>query len=422
MQALFKILATFTVVALAAIATPGALAADPASDDYRPAIGDRLSITAFGRADLTGEFAIGGDAAIRLPLVGGIPAAGRSRGEIEADVTKRLSELLGYDILVTVDVAVYRPVFVIGDVITPGEVIYMPGMTALQAYAKAGGAPSARQLPSQVATQMATAQRDIMVAQDELNAFLLHRAALDAALADRAEIALPDELKAVAHTPAIAATLAAEKALLGAQREGMGTRATLLASERKQLGEEVAALEQQIVSLQRHADAVAEELRRIGGLAEQGLATSQRVLELKRSKSATDSSRYEAIAFLARAKQEIVQVDLRAHEFKEVQRRERLEQRRLIEGEITRARARADGAARQMAALSQLNLAALTSGKGEITFAISRNEPGGARSIAAVATTPLQPGDIVQVTIGEGRPANAALPPRQAALAAPAAE
>ncbi len=417
MQITLRRLAALAAVAMAAMA-PGIVAADPNPDSYRLGIGDRLSISAFGRADLTGEFTIGGDATVRLPLIGAVPAAGHSRGDVEAAITEKLTRLLGYDVPLTIDIAAYRPIFVIGDVITPGEVLFVPGITALQAYAKAGGAPSLRQMPTHIASQVAVAQRDMRIAQDELNAFLVRRAALDAALQGRGGFALPDELKAVAETPAVAAAVATETALLGAQRQDMEARTALLARERLQLGEEVVALERQIKSLQQQFEVVAEELNRIGDLAEKGLATSQRMLELKRNKAATDSSRYEAAAFLSRAQQDMTQLDLRAHELREELRQRRLEERRNIDGEITHARARAEAATQQLAALGQLNLTELASGTGEITFVVSRNESNGIRTFSAAKATPLHPGDIVQVSVGESRTGNAGLLSRQAALSA----
>lgn len=417
-----KIALAALAMALVAALAPRLHAGEPAAAaPYQLAIGDRVSVMTFGRADLTGEFTVGMDAAIRVPLLGSIPAAGRSRADIEAAITERLTKLLGYETTVIVDIAAYRPIFVIGDVTTPGEVAYVPGMTAFQAYAKAGGMPSLRQLPSQVASQMASTQRDIMIAQTELNSLLLRRAALEAALNDHPEIVMPDELKPVAATRAVSEALATEKAALAARRGDLAARKALSERERAQLGEEVAALERLIATLKVQSDVVNEELTRIGRLAEKGLATSQRMLELKRSKASTDSSRHEAVAYLSRARQEIIQLDLQLHDLRARQRREDIDNLRLVDGEIARARARIEGSARQMVALSQVDLAEAGLEKTGIAVSISRSEADRSHTFAAAAGTPLRPGDIVQIS-AEVKSAETGQARRQALLSPSAAD
>lgn len=395
---------------------PAAIGADVALDDYRLGIGDRVSVNAFGRADLTGEFAVGADAQIRIPLVGAVPAAGRSRQEIEDDISVRLAKLLDYQTPVTVDIAVYRPVFVIGDVTRPGEVVFVPGMTAMEAYARAGGTPSLRQLPSQVASGMATAQRDLMVAQSNLTGLLVRRAALDAALDEKAEITLPSELQPMTHSPLVADALTREMMQLQAEREDLATRLQLMERQRDHLGEEIEALEKQIAYLEVQAKSFGAELDKIDGLASRGLATSARLLELKRIKADTDGERFEAAAFLSRAKQQRVALELRVQELRHELRTEHLEARRIVDTEIAEARALFEGARLQMAALSQVDLAEFTAGGGELELSISRNEGGEARTFPATSVTPVLPGDIIQVTASELAPAQAALPSRHANL------
>src|SRR5262245_55839889 len=46
-----------------------------ASDEYRLAPGDTLSITVFDQAELSGNFIISGDGQVLLPLAGGVPVA-----------------------------------------------------------------------------------------------------------------------------------------------------------------------------------------------------------------------------------------------------------------------------------------------------------------------------------------------------------
>ena len=59
-------------------ASPSLTAAAPTADPdmgYQLGPGDKLRITTYGEADLTGEFVVGDRGAVSFPLVGEIPAA-----------------------------------------------------------------------------------------------------------------------------------------------------------------------------------------------------------------------------------------------------------------------------------------------------------------------------------------------------------
>lgn len=66
-------------------------------------------------------------------------ARGRSTDALESDIEARYARTYLRDPDVTVQVATYRPFFVLGEVRTPGQYVYFPGMTAETAIAKAGG-------------------------------------------------------------------------------------------------------------------------------------------------------------------------------------------------------------------------------------------------------------------------------------------
>jgi polysaccharide export outer membrane protein len=112
------------------------------SDDsnYRLGTGDKLHVTVFNEADLTGDFTIDGQGFVRLPLVGQVPAAGLTSSGLEA----RIGEAFvsgGYLISprVSVEITSYRPFYILGEVAKPGEYPYVNAMTAPNAIALAGG-------------------------------------------------------------------------------------------------------------------------------------------------------------------------------------------------------------------------------------------------------------------------------------------
>lgn len=102
--------------------------------------GDRVKITVFDEASLTGEYDVGLDGTIPFPLIGDVAAKGASPEELNRAITTALRDG-GYVLSprVAVEVMQHRPFYVLGEVRQPGEYIYVSNLTLEQAIAKAGG-------------------------------------------------------------------------------------------------------------------------------------------------------------------------------------------------------------------------------------------------------------------------------------------
>jgi hypothetical protein len=101
--------------------------------------GDKLKLTVFGESDLSGDFTVDGAGFIRLPLVGEVHAAGYTAQQLEGAVAASLSPAYLKSPRIAVEVATYRPFYIIGAVNRPGQYPYVDHMTALNAVALAGG-------------------------------------------------------------------------------------------------------------------------------------------------------------------------------------------------------------------------------------------------------------------------------------------
>jgi polysaccharide export outer membrane protein len=113
---------------------------DGASQPYRLATGDNLRINVFDDSRLTGEFRVNDSGNVALPLVGSVRANGLTPAELEAAIANALRRSnLFQRPTVAVEVAEYRPVYLLGEVSRPGPVEYKPGMTMLTAITVGGG-------------------------------------------------------------------------------------------------------------------------------------------------------------------------------------------------------------------------------------------------------------------------------------------
>ncbi len=102
--------------------------------------GDKIKVTVFGEDKLTGEYEIDPAGSVSLPLAGTVDAAGLTKAELERALSKKYKALKYLnDPKVTVDIASFRPFYVLGEVEKPGEYVYKGGLSVVGAIAVAGG-------------------------------------------------------------------------------------------------------------------------------------------------------------------------------------------------------------------------------------------------------------------------------------------
>ena len=137
---------TYTSAAVAyapaSYATPMPVAHDTA---YRLDAGDRLRVVVYGQEGLTNSYAIDAGGSITMPLIGSVPARGRTPAGLAADIAARLRRGYIREPSVAVEIESYRPFFILGEVAAPGQYPYVPNMSVESAVAIAGGfSPRAR--------------------------------------------------------------------------------------------------------------------------------------------------------------------------------------------------------------------------------------------------------------------------------------
>ncbi len=100
---------------------------------------DKLRITVYNEPNLTGEYTVTGSGVIAFPLVGLVPVRNLTLEAASAALQARLGRDLVNDPKVSIEVLNYRPYYILGEVVRPGQYPFMNGMTVQQAVATAGG-------------------------------------------------------------------------------------------------------------------------------------------------------------------------------------------------------------------------------------------------------------------------------------------
>ena len=106
---------------------------------YHLDTGDKLRVVVYGQEGLTNTYAIDAGGSITMPLIGAVPARGRTPAG--SPLTSPASLRRGFirEPSVAVEVEAYRPFFILGEVAAPGQYPYVPNMTVESAVAIAGG-------------------------------------------------------------------------------------------------------------------------------------------------------------------------------------------------------------------------------------------------------------------------------------------
>jgi polysaccharide export outer membrane protein len=113
------------------------MAAPPAR--YHLDAGDKLRVVVYGQEGLTNSYAIDASGAITMPLIGAVPARGRTTAGLAGEIAARLRNGYIREPSVAVEVEAYRPFFILGEVTAPGQYPYVPNLTVESAVAIAGG-------------------------------------------------------------------------------------------------------------------------------------------------------------------------------------------------------------------------------------------------------------------------------------------
>ena len=106
---------------------------------YQLDAGDKLRVVVYGQEGLTNTYAIDAGGSITMPLIGAVPARGRTPAGLPREIAAKLRHGYIREPSVAVEIEAYRPFFILGEVAAPGQYPYVPNMTVESAIAIAGG-------------------------------------------------------------------------------------------------------------------------------------------------------------------------------------------------------------------------------------------------------------------------------------------
>ncbi|MEO3388974.1 polysaccharide biosynthesis/export family protein [Mesorhizobium sp. CAU 1741] len=352
---------------------------------------------------LAGEYVVGADGNLVLPLIGLISVAGMTPESLAVRIGSDLEQRYGLleRISAAVEVIEYRPVYVLGGVASPGAFAYRPGLTVLQAVSLAGGLYRGGDLAIQFERDAITSAGDLQVLQLQRSRLLAREARLRTELAKGETVAMTDALREEGVGESV---LADENALLQARRQSLSSQTEAISRLQELLEGELEAIQQKIDSENRLLTLSREELASVGNLVERGLAVSSRQREMVRVVAETESRLIDFQTLTLRARQEMSRAQ---RDLLQIQTQHHAG----IVTELQETQAQIDeNAARQTTARRVLNqvsrVSGATDGSGSLIYTIVR--PGCPQGAIASADTPLRPSDTLQVSSDNAEPTSSA--------------
>ena len=252
--------------------------------------GDRLGIKVFEEDQMTGSYTIDATGTITLPIIGGVKVLGMTLDQSQKAIETSLSKGYYTNPVVSVRVDEFRPIYVLGQVKTPGSYAYRNGLTAVGAIAVAGGTPSLASSPLIATSELVSAEERVSVLSSKLAALSVRVAGYEALRDGRASIEISDLPAEVMSARGVSDLMTDERRHIQIETEALNNELEVLKRQQPQFAAEKEALELEL-SVQKDVLVLFNDHnRRMRDLQDRQLARSRDLLEPAQQKAMTESS------------------------------------------------------------------------------------------------------------------------------------
>ena len=381
------------------------------ADDYRLDVMDKLRIrvaewrTAEGAvrdwSTVSGDYTVDAAGTVSLPFLGELIASGKTTAEVAEEVGTKMQLLFGLRDRpsASVELAQYRPIYLAGEVQTPGEYPYAPNMTVLKAISLGGGLRRG-ETGQRFARDFIRAEGDSSVLVAERNRLLVRRARLQAEIAGSAEIAMPAEIK---DMPEAAELLASETALMKTRDKRLKLQLTALADLKTLLRSEIESLAKKSETQSRQLKLVESDREKVYNLTEKGLTVSSRRLAIEQQVADLQAGLLDIDTATLKAKQDVSKATQDETDLKNDRDAQLAQELQNTERELDTIALKLGTSRDLMAEAMMQSAEAATLAKqavASVSYSIVREKDGKVSELPADENTKVLPGDVVKVAAG----------------------
>lgn len=400
-----------TAALLSAIGLTLLSALVPCRAEYRLSPGDIIEITVAGMPELKQRAPIQLDGTIAIPMVGTMAAAGSTTADLQARAEMTLAAKIlrqrtpdGRDRSVLIqpgDVAVavveYRPIYVNGDVLQPGQHPYRPQMTVRQAIALSGGVSMVRGRSANMGVEVVEVDREYRTsalawAREQVHAWRL------AAELEGSETIKEQRLVEVSIPAAtLSEYLRTETSYLNIRLREYKNEKAHLESAARLAGEQIATLTTQEKQETQGLQTDIDELDRVNKLFGSGSLVSGRVTDARRAVLLSSTRRLQTTSTLSQIKQQRDEYLFRLEKLDTQRRLEVLRDIKESQLRTAEVRTRLEAAAQKLQVYGRMaSVDAANSGVRPAVTIIRRSGEGWDR-LPASEDADLLPGDAIEV-------------------------
>ncbi|MBY5818581.1 polysaccharide biosynthesis/export family protein [Rhizobium leguminosarum] len=344
---------------------------------------------------LGGEYTVSDEGAVFLPFLGSVSIGNRDNTSLTNEIAKRLQEKIGLvqPPAVTIEILEYPPIYVVGDVTTPGQYKFRSGLTVLQSLAMSGGPFRATSLQQSQTIKLAGELREI---DHSLLRSTAKLARLQAEMTGAKEITF-DRTLGVDQQYA-AGIYNEERVIFQARANALDRQSKALTELRDLLNSEVGMLGEKVQGSEDNIKSIEDQLTSVKTLVSKGLTVSSRQLDLERLLTTYRSDRLDLVTAIMRGRQAISETTRNLEGLYDTRRSE-------VASELQSEQASLDQLKLKREMTQKLLLDDLAAGGSSnitdealpLTFTVSRRSEGQIRQFQASETTALIPGDVVRV-------------------------
>jgi polysaccharide export outer membrane protein len=382
-------------VCLAVLLSPAALSAEGVdSRAYRLAPGDRITVTVFGQPELSGDVLVDNAGTIAIPLTDPIEVKDLTLRECQKRIGDRLADGILRKPSVSVRVAEPRPLYVLGDVRLPGAYPFRYGSMAKSAVALAGGFGPGELLRNTAVSEFLLADERVRQLTLQKRTLLVRRARLEAQR-DGQETFSPPAVADADDDKDTVEIVANEMDIFATQSAIVRDQIELLRSQKPHLQEQIGANTEEGNAGKKQLDLIRQQIDRYGKLVKQGLGIQNNDFQYRVLEANQEAAVWRLLSEVSRLEMQSGDLDFKIKgveaAFKQQIAKELQETRdRLDELEVTLP------AANRVRDV-KLQYAGGAAQDGKHLISITRMRNGHPVVLDANETTPVEPGDVIDV-------------------------
>ncbi|HLH11956.1 MAG TPA: polysaccharide biosynthesis/export family protein [Methylovirgula sp.] len=376
--------------------------------------GDTIQISVVGIPDLHQSATIQTDGTIDFPLAGTIKVEGLSAAELQQQVKERFAGKIyrehatnnGQEILVVIrpeevsaSIVAYRPVYVTGAVLKPGEVTFRPGLTVREALALAGGNDRASSLTSDPMLELLAAKSENQILWLKLSKERAHVASLTSELNNQENIQSFRDPDNPLPPQTLAQIYAQETDVLRAQLANYRRQTDFIQAAVQQDDQQIALLSRQEDEEESGMKSDVDDQKNLAALLRRGVVTKNLVADARRETLISSTRTLQVTAQLLQAKTQKMENEHRLEQLENDRRVSLLKELSEATQDLDATRVNLESSKQKLAFLAQLVPDAFLVADSKPQITLIHHGEGGLARTTVDEDAALEPGDVIDVSL-----------------------